>query len=85
MAHLDGAVADRVGHLGRADDEREVRLRLRRLLLQRDHPVPVELGDAEVLRVGHRGEEDERVGRAALEALDEVDDAALEQVVAAGT
>ena len=46
-------------------DEREVGLRLGRLLDQpRDPPVAVELRDAVVLGVGHRGQQDQRVGLA---------------------
>ncbi len=63
-------------------DEREVRLRLRRLLGERDHTVAVQLGDAVVLGVGHRRQQDQRVGSVGLERPDEVLDAALQQVVA---
>jgi hypothetical protein len=62
--------------------EREVRLRLRRLLDEPRHIAPVQLGDAVVLRIGHRREQDQGVGFLAPELIDEVDDAVAEQVVA---
>ena len=70
------------GHEHVDADEREVRLGLRRLLGQGDDAVAVELGDAEVLGVGHRRQEDQRIGLVGLEGGDEVVDAALQQVVA---
>ena len=56
---------------------------------RRTHPCRVspagrrrELGDAVVLRVGHRREQDQRVGLVLAEGGDELGDAALQQVVA---
>ena len=49
---------------------------------RRDHAVAVELGDAVVLGVGDRRQQDQRVGRVGAERGDEVVDAALQQVVA---
>ena len=63
-------------------DEREVRRGLGRLLDEPHDPVAVELGDAVVLRVGHGREQDQRVGCAGAEGLDEVGDPALQEVVA---
>ena len=48
-------------------DEREVGLRLGRLLDEPHDAVAVELGDAVVLGVGHRRQQDQRVGLAARE------------------
>jgi hypothetical protein len=53
-----------------------------RLLGQRHDAIAVELGDAEVLGIGNRGEQDERVGAVGAEGGDEVVDPALQQVVA---
>ena len=63
-------------------DEREVAAGRRRLLDQAHDAVAVELGDAVVLRVRHRREQDQRVALAASEALDQLDDPALQEVVA---
>ena len=63
-------------------DEREVGRRLGGLLDEPHDAVAVELGDAVVLRVGHGRQQDQRVGRARAEGLDELGDAALQEVVA---
>ena len=63
-------------------DERQVALRLLRLLDEPDDAAVVELGDAEHLRIGHVRQQDLRRRLLALELLDEAVDAAVEQVVA---
>ena len=58
------------------------------LLDQPHHPAHLagrgvgQLGDAVVLGVGHRREQDQRVGRVLAEGRHEIGDAALQQVVA---
>ena len=64
-------------------DQREVGGGLGRLLRQpEDAPALVELGDAVVLRVGHRRQEDHRVRLLGAERLDEAGDPVAQQVVA---
>ena len=64
-------------------DEGEVGGRLRGLLHEaRDAVGPVELGHAVVLRILHRGEEDEGVRRLVSERGHQIDDAVAQQVVA---
>jgi hypothetical protein len=62
-------------------DQGEVAGGQRRLLDEAHHATVLELGDPVVLGVSHRGQQDQRLGAAAAEALDELDDPALEQVV----
>ena len=63
-------------------DERKVAAGCLRLLDEAHDAVAVELGDAVVLRIRHRREQDQRVALAASEALDQLDDPALQEVVA---
>ena len=62
--------------------EREVGLRLGRLLGEPDDAPVLELGDAVVLRVVDRREQDQRARGVLAERLDEAVDPALQQVVA---
>ena len=62
-------------------DECQVALRFLRLLDESDDAAVLEFGHAEHLRIGHSCEQDLRGGFFALERLDEVGDAAIEQVV----
>ena len=76
---------DRLEHRRREHvdaDQREVALRLLRLLDQPDDPAVVELGDAEHLRIGHARQQDLRGRLLAHELLDERGDALVQQVVA---
>ena len=63
-------------------DEREVGAGHRRLLHQRDDAAVLELRDPEALGLGDPGEQDHRVGRGALELIDEGPDALGDQIVA---
>ena len=81
LDRLGGGVDDRREHVDA--DEREVGLRLRRLLDEAlDGAVAAELRDAVVLGVGDRREEDHRVRAAGAELRGQLLDAALEEVVA---
>ena len=63
-------------------DEGEVARRILRLLHEPDDALAVELHDPELGRVGHSGEEDQRVGLRVAEGVDEIADPVAEQVVA---
>jgi len=63
-------------------DERQVALRLLRLLLQADDLArPVELGDPELPRVGHLGQHDVGIRPGRPELLHQRGDAAHDEVV----
>ena len=83
----EGSIARAASKIGGREhvdaDEREVGLRLLRLLHQARHAVvAVELGHAVVLGVADRREQDQRVGLLAAERLDQRGHAVAQQVVA---